>query len=598
MLHPTVPLRRAANRFRVNRDNRPNTTRPIGNTAIPGQRGPAGAPAESGLAILIVTSEAPPVVSGISTAVAVLRRGLTEHGHHVDVVSRDDYPRFIRGEFRFSAFAFYWPALRRRLSTYDVVNLHGPVPTISEVFLLLIRTLRRHQRPAIVYTHHSDLSITSLERACSIYNGIAGRVAQSADAIVVSSAAYHAKLDRPQGKPVSIIPWAVDSAGRQLSQRTGAGKGARPGRLRVLFVGQLRGYKGLHVLLDAVTGLGNVSLTIVGDGPLRSELDGRVAEAGLTNVRLIGRLSDADLRSAYATHEVIVLPSTTTAEAYGLVLAEGMAAGCVPVASALPGVSELAQDTGLLVRPGDPRALRAAFRTLADEPRLVDKLSAASLERAQHLSVDAMALNYERVFRSALATTGVMRAQDAVPAGWDCPADLLAQLAEVIGINRTSLSHVWRTPGTSSAEIWIGGAEPFRGAAPTARLVANLGRPILHSPGLQWDRRLPPLIRRPGSTSSILLPVHWTRRGVSVVELWTTEEDAVVLGVAELSKVLALVTTTGPAVRSACNGAVRTGDYADMASQAVSTSRARADQSISLAAAAPSPEGSFSSERR
>ena len=87
------------------------------------------------------------------------------------------FPRFIRGEFRFSAFAFYWPALRRRLSTYDVVNLHGPVPTISEVFLLLTRTLRRHQRPAIVYTHHSDLSITSLQRACSVYNGIAGRVA-------------------------------------------------------------------------------------------------------------------------------------------------------------------------------------------------------------------------------------------------------------------------------------------------------------------------------------------------------------------------------------------------------------------------------------
>jgi hypothetical protein len=219
---------------------------------------------------------------------------------------------------------------------------------------------------------------------------------------------------------------------------------------------------------------------------------------------------------------------------------------------------------------------------------LVDKLSAASLERAQHLSVDAMSLHYERVFRSALATTGVMRAQDAVPAGWDCPADLLAQLAEVIGINRTSLSHVWRTPGTSSAEIWIGGAEPFRGAAPIARLVANLGRPILHSPGLQWDRRLPPLIRRPGSTSSILLPVHWTRRGVSVVEMWTTEEDPVVLGMAELSKVLALVATTGPGRRN----------YGAMASQAASTSRARADQSISRAAAAPSPVGSSSSARR
>ena len=69
----------------------------------------------------------------------------------------------------------------------------------------------------------------------------------------------------------------------------------------------------------------------------------------------------------------------------------------------------------------------------------------------------------------------------------------------------------------------------------------NVYRMIVHSPGLPWDRRLPPLLRRPGSTSSILLPVHWTRRGVSVVELWTTEEDRAVLGIAELSKVLTLV---------------------------------------------------------
>jgi rhamnosyl/mannosyltransferase len=578
----TSTFHRAAKGFRAQRSRsaRRVAARP---GVIPTQRAAAAAQ-EAGLTILIVTSEAPPVVSGMSTAVAVLRRGLTEQGHHVDVVSRDDYPRFIRGEFRFSAFAFYWPALRRRLSSYDVVNLHGPVPTISEVFLLLIKTLRRHQRPAIVYTHHSDLSITSLQRTCSVYNEIAGRVAQSADAIVVSSAAYHAKLDRPKGKPVSIIPWAVDSAGRQLSER----ESRRPGGLRVLFVGQLRGYKGLHVLLDAVTGLPGVTLTIVGDGPLRSELVGRVAAAGLANVRLIGRLSDTELRSAYATHEVIVLPSTTTAEAYGLVLAEGMAAGCVPVASALPGVRELARETGLLVRPGDPRALRAALRTLADQPRLVDKLSAASLERARHLSVDAMAHHYERVFRSAVAATGVMRALDAVPPGWDCPADLLAQLGDVIGVSRTSLSHVWRTSRMPSAEIWIGSADPFRGAAPVARLVANLGRPVVHSPGLSWDRRLPPLIRRPGSTSSILLPVHWTRRGVSVVELWTTDEDRVVLGMAELSKVLALVATTGPGRRN----------YGAMASQAASTSRARADQSISRAAAAPSPVGSSSSARR
>ncbi len=75
-----------------------------------------------------------------------------------------------------------------------------------------------------------------------------------------------------------------------------------------------------------------------------------------------------------------------------------------------------------------------------------------------------------------------------------------------------------------------------------------------------------------------------------MVELWTTEEDQVILGMAELSKVLAVVTTTGTG-RSASG-------YADMASHAASTSRARADQSISRAAAAPSPVGSSSRASR
>src|SRR4051794_31610824 len=57
-----------------------------------------------GLAILIVTSEAPPVISGISKTVAMLERGLTDQGHEVDIISREDFPRFIRGEMRFSAF--------------------------------------------------------------------------------------------------------------------------------------------------------------------------------------------------------------------------------------------------------------------------------------------------------------------------------------------------------------------------------------------------------------------------------------------------------------------------------------------------------------
>ncbi|GGL91424.1 glycosyltransferase [Nakamurella endophytica] len=512
--------------------------RPGSGSAIPELFPEAG---KKSLSVLIVTSEAPPVVSGISKTVAMLLRGLTEQGHRVDVVSRQDYPRFMRGEFRLSAFAFYWPALRRRLASYDVVNLHGPVPTISEVFLLLTRTVRKLNRPALIYTHHSDLAISKFERICGVYNRLVGQLAQSADAVVVSSNAYLGRMWRSSRKPVSVIPWAIESEPEAADRPTRTG-----GALKVLFVGQLRSYKGLHVLLDAVRGLTDVEVTIVGNGPLRGEVEARVARPDLQNVTLAGRLSDDELWQAYRTHDVVVLPSTTTAEAYGLVLAEGMAAGCVPVASALPGVRELASETGFAVPPGNAGALRRVFERLARNPELVERLSAASLARSRELSVEAMAGQYAEVFRTALDLSDNDRVEEALPDGWDSADELLDVVREATGVRRASLSLVPRGTTEPWAQVWPGDGKPsFRALAPVAAEVATTLRPTLIAPGVRPEPRIAELLHDAQLTSALLLPVRSSRHGVAVLALSTTDDDAVVLGRTELNLVLRLVVLRG-----------------------------------------------------
>src|SRR3954463_492670 len=87
------------------------------------------------LRVLVLTSEAPPVVSGVSRCVDRLTTGLRERGHHVDVLSSAEFPRLVLGEWRLSSLAVRWPMIARRLSRYDVVNLHGPIPTMSDAFL-------------------------------------------------------------------------------------------------------------------------------------------------------------------------------------------------------------------------------------------------------------------------------------------------------------------------------------------------------------------------------------------------------------------------------------------------------------------------------
>ena len=139
-------------------------------------------------------------------------------------------------------------------------------------------------------------------------------------------------------------------------------------KLRVLFVGQMRQYKGVETLLAAVAGQDWLELTLVGRGPELDKYQRLARRLSATNVRFTGRLPDPELSAQYQANDVIVLPSVTRAEAFGLVLLEGMASGCVPVASDLPGVRDVAGPTGLVVRPGDVEALRGAFWQLASEP--------------------------------------------------------------------------------------------------------------------------------------------------------------------------------------------------------------------------------------
>jgi glycosyltransferase involved in cell wall biosynthesis len=79
-----------------------------------------------------------------------------------------------------------------------------------------------------------------------------------------------------------------------------------------------------------------------------------------------------------------------------------MAAGCVPVASDLPGVRDVAGSTGLLVPPGKPRALRDALRELWRDSDRLEKLQEDSWLAAQALSWERCVASYENVLVDAV----------------------------------------------------------------------------------------------------------------------------------------------------------------------------------------------------
>jgi len=146
-----------------------------------------------------------------------------------------------------------------------------------------------------------------------------------------------------------------------------------PGETRAIFVGRVAPVKGLRLLVEAMArlkeDLPELSLTIVGDGPDRAEVEAAAAATG-ARVRFTGYLSQSEVSEALSQSDFAVLPSF--AEGVPVFLMEAMASGKPVVATQVAGVSELVEDTvhGMLVPPGDVESLTRAMRALATDTRL------------------------------------------------------------------------------------------------------------------------------------------------------------------------------------------------------------------------------------
>jgi rhamnosyl/mannosyltransferase len=348
------------------------------------------------LDILIMTSDVPPIVSGISTSIDRLATGLSARQHRVTVHSSPQIRRVAFGEWRLSSFVAHWPRIVRELRHFDVVNVHGPVPTMSDVFLWLSSRLPPHVRPAIVYTHHSPIEILGATRISSFYNKLHLALALRADRIVASSPHYARQHRSRYGPMVWAIPWGADP---QVSLPARV----RPseGELNVLFAGPMGPDNGVETLLTAAAGQSWLKLTLAGTGPELARYRRLAERLSVAGARFTGPLSGAELQHQYGIADVVVLPSATRAEASGLTLTEGMAAGCVPVATDLPGVRDIAGPTGLVVPTGNPDAPQAGLWGLARDTDQLERLQAASRLAAESLTWDRCVASYEGILLEA-----------------------------------------------------------------------------------------------------------------------------------------------------------------------------------------------------
>jgi glycosyltransferase involved in cell wall biosynthesis len=171
----------------------------------------------------------------------------------------------------------------------------------------------------------------------------------------------------------------------------------------LLFVGRLTYYKGVDVLLQALTRVRGARLVVVGDGPERRALQRLTGQLGLGDrVTWRGYVPDAELPTLYSSATALVLPSTGLSESFGIVQLEAQACGTPLISSALPGVRTINPEgvTGLQVRPGDVDDLSRAIRSLLKDANLRAQLGEQARRHVrQHFSVQRMLDGLEAVYR-------------------------------------------------------------------------------------------------------------------------------------------------------------------------------------------------------
>jgi glycosyltransferase involved in cell wall biosynthesis len=175
--------------------------------------------------------------------------------------------------------------------------------------------------------------------------------------------------------PVVVVRCGIDVDSYPFRERTVPAEG----EVRGLCVASLQDYKGHRVLLDALAGdpggLGRISFTFAGSGPLADDLRRRADRLGLDGrVTFAGAMSEQDVRAALDRADLFVLPSIVAPsgqmEGLPVALMEAMASGVPVVSTRVSGIPELVRDgeTGLLAEPGDPPGLARAMRDVLDAP--------------------------------------------------------------------------------------------------------------------------------------------------------------------------------------------------------------------------------------
>lgn len=305
-----------------------------------------------------------------------------------------------KGEFLSTPWA--WGGLRQfklAVADADLIHYHAPWPVIDYWHLFAPPV-----KPTVL-TYHAD--VTRAPYLASIYSYWQLRTLSTINAVVATSPNLLGSSPVLQAlkEPVHIIPLGL-SRPPELSQSERAELLAPfnlPKQPFILFVGSLRSYKGIQVVIDAAL-MAQVPLVVVGDGPTRMALERELSQGTL--VYFLGSVTDQHKQALIAQCAALVLPSINRAEAFGLVLLEAAMQAKPQISTSIGTATSwvnLNEKTGWVVPPSNVPMLASAMREVLEQPLLAQQRGLTSYARWQQLfQGQTMVTAYERLYKKLL----------------------------------------------------------------------------------------------------------------------------------------------------------------------------------------------------
>lgn len=285
-------------------------------------------------------------------------------------------------------------------SKADIVHFHFPWP-----FMDLVHFVSRHGKPTVV-TYHSD--IIRQTKLAKLYAPLKLCFLSDVDAIVTTSPNYFktSSVLKKYAQKTSVIPIGLDRATYSKVKKECLNKWRfiMKGPF-FLFIGALRYYKGLSILIEAAA-INKLPVVIVGAGPMQRQLEEKVRSLGLENVQFLGYLSNEDKIALITLSYGIVFPSNFRSEAFGVSLLEGAMFGKPMITSEIGTGTSLINidgETGLVVKSNDPVAFSDAMALLWNDPVKSDAMGTAARERFdERFTASRMADSYAELYQKLL----------------------------------------------------------------------------------------------------------------------------------------------------------------------------------------------------